>query len=94
MIKKFLITLVKLYQHYLSPDHSIWAKAMNKPPYCKHIPSCSEYMVEAIEKKWAVKWLLKWTWRILRCMPWNKWGYDPVEKVKSSKKKEKSKSQK
>jgi putative component of membrane protein insertase Oxa1/YidC/SpoIIIJ protein YidD len=51
IIKKILISLVKIYQKMLSPDHSFWAKAMNKPPYCKHIPSCSEYMVEAIEKK-------------------------------------------
>jgi len=24
---------------------------MNKIPYCMHIPTCSEYMIEAIEKK-------------------------------------------
>jgi putative component of membrane protein insertase Oxa1/YidC/SpoIIIJ protein YidD len=38
-------------------------------------------MIEAVEKKWAILWTIKWTWRILRCMPWNKWGYDPVDKV-------------
>lgn len=79
-MKKILIKTVRWYQKYLSPDHSLWAKAKNNPPYCKHIPSCSEYMIESIEKKWALFWVLKWTWRILRCMPWNKWGYDPVDK--------------
>ncbi|MDD3646502.1 MAG: membrane protein insertion efficiency factor YidD [Candidatus Gracilibacteria bacterium] len=78
-IKITLIKLVKLYQRYISPDHSLWAKAMNKPPYCKHIPSCSEYMIESIEKKGVIKGTLKGTGRILRCMPWNKGGYDPVE---------------
>ena len=74
-----LIKLVKKYQKYISPDHSFWAK--NNPPYCKHIPSCSEYMIESIKKKWALKWSIKWVFRILRCMPWNKWWYDPVEKI-------------
>ncbi len=80
IVQNKLIKIVKIYQRYISPDHSFWAK--NNPPYCKHIPSCSQYMVESIEKKWAFKWTIKWIWRILRCMPWNKWGYDPVEKEK------------
>lgn len=80
MIKKSLIWLVKIYQKTLSPDHSVWAKSMNKPPYCKHIPSCSDYMIESLDKKWVIKGLAKWWYRILRCNPWNKWWYDPVEK--------------
>lgn len=80
MLKKIIIYIIKLYQKYLSPDHSIWVKMLNKPPYCKHIPSCSDYMIESIEKKWLAKWLAKWTYRVLRCNPWTKWWYDPVEK--------------
>jgi len=80
MISRFFIFLVRLYQKYLSPDHSFWARAMNRPPYCKHIPSCSEYMVESIEKKGIVRGIFKGIWRILRCNPWSKGGYDPVEK--------------
>ncbi len=79
-MKNIIIKIVKLYQKYLSPDHSFWAKKMNNPPYCKHIPSCSEYMIETLDKKWVIKWVLKWTWRILRCMPFTKWWYDPVDK--------------
>jgi len=77
-MKKTLIYLIELYQKYLSPDHSLWAKSSNKPPYCKFTPSCSDYMKESIEKKWIIIWLIKWIWRILRCNPWNKWWYDPV----------------
>lgn len=75
-----LIKFVKFYQKYLSPDHSIYARANNHVPFCKHFPTCSEYMIESIEKKWAILGWLNWTWRILRCMPWSKWWYDPVDK--------------
>lgn len=78
--QKIIIKSVENYQKYLSPDHSFWAKANNNTPFCKHIPSCSEYMIEAVQKKWFFIWTMKWIWRIFRCMPWNKWGYDPVEK--------------
>jgi len=80
LAQKIIISWVKWYQKILSPDHSFWAKGMNKIPYCMHIPTCSEYMIEAIEKKWALIWTVKWIARIWRCMPWNKWGYDPVDK--------------
>ncbi len=80
IFQKSIIKILKTYQKYLSPDHSIWSKALNKTPYCKFTPSCSEYMIEAVEKKGAFFWSLKWIWRVLRCMPWSKWGYDPVEK--------------
>ncbi|EKE26103.1 MAG: hypothetical protein ACD_4C00439G0005 [uncultured bacterium (gcode 4)] len=81
-MKKTLIYLIELYQKYLSPDHSLWAKSSNKPPYCKFTPSCSDYMKESIEKKWIIIWFIKWIWRILRCNPWNKWWYDPAHKKK------------
>lgn len=79
-MKKILIYILRKYQKYISPDHSIWVKALNKTPYCKHIPTCSEYMIESIEKLWIFYWVPKWIWRVLRCMPWNIGWYDPVEK--------------
>ena len=80
IFQKTIVKIVKSYQRYLSPDHSDWAKEANRHPYCKYYPSCSQYMIDAVEKKWAFFWTLKWIWRILRCMPWSKGGYDPVEK--------------
>lgn len=53
------VFLIRAYQKTLSPDHSFWAKAMDRPPYCKHVPSCSEYGVEAFEKKGFIVGLLK-----------------------------------
>jgi putative component of membrane protein insertase Oxa1/YidC/SpoIIIJ protein YidD len=51
MLKNIIIKIIKIYQRFLSPDHSFWARLLNKTPYCKHIPSCSEYMIESVEKK-------------------------------------------
>ncbi len=81
-MKKVLINIINFYQKYISRDHSLWAKKYNKTPHCKYIPSCSQYTKEAIEHKWALKWSLLWFYRILRCMPWSKWWYDPVIKQK------------
>ena len=79
-LQKSLIAAVEAYQKTLSPDHSFWARSLERPPYCKYVPTCSQYMIEAIEKKWAVLGVLKWTGRIFRCNPWSHGGYDPVEK--------------
>ena len=69
-MKKILIGMVKIYQKYLSPlkGHSI----------CIYFPTCSQYAVEAIEKYGALKGGLLTVWRILRCNPFAKGGYDPV----------------
>ena len=45
---------------------------------CPYVPSCSAYGYEAISKYGAVKGGLLTVWRILRCNPFSKGGYDPV----------------
>ena len=49
------------------------------PPRCKYIPTCSQYAVEAIEKYGVIKGGLMSIWRILRCNPFSKGGFDPVK---------------
>jgi len=46
---------------------------------CKYYPSCSEYTKQAIEKYGAIKGVCLGTWRILRCNPFSKGGYDPLK---------------
>lgn len=46
---------------------------------CRFEPSCSRYTYTAIEKYGVIKGTLMGTWRILRCNPFNKGGYDPVK---------------
>lgn len=47
-------------------------------PTCKYFPTCSQYAIEALEKYGVIKGSLLAVWRILRCNPFSKGGYDPV----------------
>ena len=47
-------------------------------PTCKFIPSCSQYARTAIERYGALKGSKMAAWRLLRCHPFAKGGYDPV----------------
>lgn len=68
-MKKILILLIEFYRKYISPL---------KSTKCPYIPSCSEYGLEAIRKYGAFKGGLLAIWRIIRCNPFSKGGYDPV----------------
>ncbi len=45
---------------------------------CLYTPTCSEYMLRAINNHGVILGILMGTWRILRCNPFSKGGYDPV----------------
>ena len=68
-MKKLLILLIKFYRKYISPL---------KSTKCPYFPSCSDYGLEAIRKHGVMKGGLLAVWRILRCNPFSKGGYDPV----------------
>lgn len=68
-MKKILIAMIKIYQKYLSPL---------KGTKCPYFPTCSQYGSEAIEKHGVIKGTLLTSWRILRCNPFSKGGFDPV----------------
>ncbi|HFI0463521.1 TPA: membrane protein insertion efficiency factor YidD [Streptococcus suis] len=61
--------LVRLYQDYLSPA---------LPPTCRYYPTCSNYMLDAIDKHGTAKGTLMGLGRICRCHPFIKGGKDPV----------------
>ncbi len=46
--------------------------------HCRFMPTCSQYMLEALEVHGPVKGLLLGLWRLVRCQPLCRWGYDPV----------------
>ena len=70
MLKKGIISLIRFYQKYLSP--------LKWRTHCIYTPTCSEYAVQAISKYGIIKGILLFVWRILRCNPFSKGGYDPV----------------
>ena len=48
------------------------------PPSCRYVPTCSEFAVEAVERFGLLRGGYMATWRLLRCHPFVKGGYDPV----------------
>lgn len=76
---RYLVVLIlKIYQKTLSFDHGIF-KHFFPYGYCRFKPTCSEYAITAIEKYGIIKGGSKAFWRVLRCNPWNKGGWDPVK---------------
>ncbi len=63
-----LIKAVRLYQIVLSPLLG---------GHCRFHPSCSEYFIGAVRKYGAVSGGLRGVWRILKCQPFHRGGYDP-----------------
>jgi len=78
LFEKTLILIIKVYQKTLSFDHS-FLRHYYPHGYCRFRPTCSEYAILSIQKYGIIKGSLKAMWRILRCNPWNKGGYDPLK---------------
>ncbi len=68
-MKNIFIKFIRFYQKYIS----VKTKA-----HCKYYPTCSNYAIEAIKIHGAFVGFLMAIWRILRCNPFSKGGYDPV----------------
>ena len=69
-MKRVLIALVRFYQRAISPYKG--------GSCCKYIPTCSNYAIEAFERFGAVKGFFLAAYRLLRCNPFSRGGYDPV----------------
>lgn len=67
-MKRILIFFIKIYQKMPLSCHLS----------CRHIPTCSNYAIEAIETHGVIKGSILAIKRIIRCNPWGTSGYDPV----------------
>jgi len=75
--RRIVMMLIRAYQKTLSPDHGIVAKIIRRP-VCRFHPTCSAYAYEAIKKHGVLRGTPMAAWRVLRCNPWSKGGWDPV----------------
>ena len=66
---RVLMVPVYFYKYVISPM---------TPASCRHIPSCSQYAIEALKIHGPIKGIYLATRRISKCHPWGTHGYDPV----------------
>lgn len=71
-MKKFIIKLIRQYQ----------SATTGKNPTCRFHPTCSNYAIQAYENYNVFYATLLTIWRVLRCNPLSKGGYDPIPKYK------------
>ena len=70
-MNSFALWLLGTYKRWISPS---------LPPSCRYVPTCSEYAAEAVERYGVLRGSMMATWRVIRCHPFVKGGYDPVVK--------------
>jgi putative membrane protein insertion efficiency factor len=63
------LTILRIYKRWISPA---------LPSACRYRPTCSEYMMEAIERHGTLRGIGMGLLRLLRCHPFHQGGFDPV----------------
>lgn len=63
------LTILRIYKRWISPG---------LPSACRFHPTCSEYMMEAIERYGVARGIGMGLRRLLRCHPFHEGGFDPV----------------
>ena len=70
-MKSLALSMLRFYKRWISPSLA---------PSCRYVPTCSEYALEAVDRYGVLRGGAMATWRLLRCHPFVKGGYDPVIK--------------
>ena len=74
-LTRLLLAPIRFYRRFLS--------GLKPAPTCRFLPTCSEYAIEAIQRRGPVIGLAKAMWRVARCNPLCRGGYDPVEGLRA-----------
>jgi len=74
-VKKWILRMIRNYQE----------ATKGKNPTCRYHPTCSNYAIDAYENYNFFSATFLTIWRILRCNPFSKGGYDPIPKFKEKK---------
>lgn len=85
MIRQAFIWPIRMYKKHISS---------HLPDACRFEPTCSVYAMEAIEKRGVFVGIALAVWRILRCNPFGKGGYDPVPLSRTQRKEEMARNEK
>ncbi len=82
-MRKVFLFLIKLYQKTLSYDHGFLGKIFPNTRHCRFVPTCSEYMYEAVQRYGVFQGIKLGINRLLRCNTKTPVGiYDPVPENK------------
>ena len=73
-MKSLILSGLRFYKSRISPQ---------LPPACRYTPTCSEYAIEAIERRGVLVGGLLAVKRVLSCNPFSHGGYDPVREVRA-----------
>ena len=73
-MKRPIIALLRFYRARVSPQ---------LPPACRYTPTCSEYAIEAIERRGVLVGGLLAVKRVVSCNPFSRGGYDPVREARA-----------
>ena len=76
-MKRIILLLIRFYQKVLSPDQGIFSFLFSER-FCRFHPTCSEYMIEAVQKFGIFKGSYLGLKRLGRCQPMCEGGFDPV----------------
>ncbi|HBY64765.1 MAG TPA: membrane protein insertion efficiency factor YidD [Solibacterales bacterium] len=68
-MQRVVLGALRFYKHAVSPL---------LPPACRFLPTCSEYMAEAVERHGAARGVWMGLRRLGRCHPFHRGGFDPV----------------
>ena len=69
-MRRLVLAPIVVYQRVISPA---------LPRRCKYEPTCSAYAVQAIREFGILRGLVLAAWRLLRCNPFSRGGFDPLE---------------
>ena len=70
LLVRCCVSLLRGYKRYISPLF---------PPSCRFTPTCSEYAIDALRSRGFLRGIVLAVFRLLRCHPFAKGGYDPVD---------------
>lgn len=77
-MKKLVLKLIRFYKKHLSYNN-YWLNAFYlSEGNCRFTPTCSDYAYQAIDKYGFIKGFFLGIWRILKCHPFSRGGFDPL----------------